>query len=131
MVYLGDAPQTPIVIRNATATGLQLTGQDGLLSLEGPCLLSSLQGGVGGPVTIAVRAQGHDMVELQISTLTHDPVKIDLFSADGAWRGTILDQRLQPGTWLVPATTTELTAGFYLIRMVHGRFVRTLGIFAQ
>ncbi len=123
--YLGRATQTPLRIDTVTASGLGISGQDGILTMLGSCAADALQIALGAPVTLVARYGATSNVMVDFTTLTDEAVTIRVVDMRGIERLVAIDGTVRPATYRLILDATHLESGPYLVVMRHGLHVRT------
>lgn len=125
--YVAAQQSTVLDIDTAEAVGTIITNQDGRLTVVGDCEIQAGTVGVGRPIVFtAHHGTSRDVIRIEYSSLTTDPVTVSVISL----AGEVVDQRVLPayGTDLrsLEIPIQHLGSGTYTVRYHHGRHVRTI-----
>ncbi len=125
--FLGGARSTPLAITQITANTGEITGDDGQLLLTGECAVETQVIALGATPAVRVLQVGTDGMVLEVTTLTDDPVTLQVGDLRGG-RIAVSTLVVRPGQHHVTLSTRDLANGLYLVSMHHGRFHRTVPV---
>ena len=102
-----------------------ITGQDGQLTMLGSCAADALQIALGTPVNLVAKYDGTANIVVEFTTLTDEPVTINVVDISGVERLVAIDTVVRPATYAIKLNIENFEAGLYLVVMRHGMYMRT------
>ncbi|MBU3678315.1 MAG: choice-of-anchor D domain-containing protein [Candidatus Kapabacteria bacterium] len=124
--YVSDVSATVLDVDTAMAPGTIITGQDGTLTVEKECDISAGLVSLGRPIIFRVVPDGNEMLHVEFTTVTNDPVNILVGSVTGARLSVQVIATTSTDLHRMDVPIHELASGAYFVRFQHGRHVRTV-----
>ncbi|MBI3259720.1 MAG: choice-of-anchor D domain-containing protein [Ignavibacteriae bacterium] len=133
---LGDQLTTNLTFSNETFSRLALstvsiTEVSGSFILSGDCALDSRKVAVGGYVTLSLKSNAPDNIELEFETVSEERTLLLLYSSIGSLIERIIDQPLKYGKHSINISISSITDGIYYAVLRSGTSVKVLPIIIQ
>jgi hypothetical protein len=130
-VYLGEALYSDVSVDSVVATGMEINGIPGKVTVIGDCMVHTKTIALGKPASIILNSVAHSELEFSVVTLTDEPAKIELYGIDGRWITTLADLMLKPGEHIITSKLPVHARGAYMILFRHGRHVQSIPLLIQ
>ena len=124
--YVSNVTATVLDIDTAMAPGTIITGQDGTLTVEKECDISAGIVSLGRSIVFRALPDHNEMLHLEFTTVTNDPVNILISSVSGASLTVQFVASSSTELHRVSVPINEFASGAYVVRYQHGRHVRTV-----
>lgn len=124
--YVGGARTTPVSIDSVTATNAVIAGDTGTVTVTTDCSMLAQTIVLGQNAGIGLRSRSSNSVEFEFTSITNDPITIDVFELNGAHVVSPLQQQLPTGVYAITVNTVSFATGVYAVRYSHGIQTQTI-----
>jgi hypothetical protein len=122
--YLAPVATTPLKIDSVVAGNVEIKGRDGSISVLGSCIISAELADLRNRADLRLVSVDASNIVLEVSTLTHDPSTVSVYTSTGERVAVPLAEQLAPGTYTLKLDVSAMANGTYMIVFEHGRHVR-------
>lgn len=124
--YVSDVNATVLDVDTAMAPGTIITGQDGTLTVEKECDIAAGLVSVGRPIIFRVVPDQNDVLHMEFTTVTNDPVNILIGSVTGETIAVQFIALSSADLHRIDVPIHEVASGAYVVRYQHGRHIRSI-----
>jgi hypothetical protein len=121
---LAPVATTPLKIDSVVAGNVEIKGRDGSISVLGSCIISAELADLRNRADLRLVSVDASNIVLEVSTLTHDPSTVSVYTSTGERVAVPLAEQLAPGTYTLKLDVSAMANGTYMIVFEHGRHVR-------